>query len=153
MSVESIFICPGQCPSSLIARVVSETRGPGHNQNRLSANFLHPAFCACIYFVTTRTLRFKRKKRVLARRISPKHFHNCFQKSGMVVCIRQFSPQTEVFGLQIPYPYSLTLYSKVVTLIRVRWYLNFERLFGNTKYITVVSIFWSSWTKSKHRIL
>ena len=76
MSVESIFICPGQCPSSLIARVVSETRGPGHNQNRLSANFLHPAFCACIYFVTTRTPRFKRKKRVLGRRISPKYFHN-----------------------------------------------------------------------------
>ena len=79
MSVEKYFICPGQRPSSSFARVVTETRGPGHNQYRLSANFLHPAFCACIYFViTTRTPRFKRKKRVLGRRISPKHFRNCF---------------------------------------------------------------------------
>ena len=76
-----------------------------------------------------------------------------FKKSGMVVCIRQFTPQTKVFGLQIPYPYNLILYTKVVTLTRVRWYLNLERLFGNAKFKTVVLIFWSSWTKSKHRIL
>ena len=84
-----------------------------------------------------------------------KHFHNCFQKSCMVVCIRQFTPQLKVFGLQIPYPYSLILYSKVVTLITVRLFchLKFECLFGHTKFKTVVSIFWSSWTKSKHRIL
>ena len=78
MSVEKYCICPGQRPSSSFARVVSETRGPGHNQYQLSANFSHPAFCACIYFVTTRTPRFKRKKRVLGWRISPKHFRNCF---------------------------------------------------------------------------
>ena len=31
----------------------------------------------------------------------------------MVVCIRQFTPQTEEFGLQMPYLYSLILNSKV----------------------------------------
>ena len=65
VSVEKYFYLSRPTPVFSFARVVSETRGPGHNQYRLWANFLHPAVCACIYVVTTRTPRFKRKKRVL----------------------------------------------------------------------------------------
>ena len=71
VSVESIFIRPGKRLSSHLLEWLAK-------RGALVTTNVHPVFCTCIYFVTTRTPRFKRKKRVLGRRISPKHFRNCF---------------------------------------------------------------------------
>lgn len=158
VSVESIFICPGQRLSSHLFEWLAKwgalvATNIGCQLTSYIRRFAHAFTLLRPELLVSR----ERKGCCRGEYIGEyqKHFHNCFQKSCMVVCIRQFTPQLKVFGLQIPYPYSLILYSKVVTLIRVRlfWYLNFECLFRNTKFKTVVSIFWSSWTKSKHRIL